>query len=82
MELALVKPISRLRLARVIGAYKKGNHLDDHRLKDRIVYRRAKAVRLTSGQDITLCLDGEIITGRQFDIRLLPGAVRFIVPGA
>ena len=82
MDLALVKPIGRLLLARVIGGYQRGEHLDDPRLKDRIIYRRARAVRVSSKEDLTLCLDGEIVRGRQFDIRILPGAVRFIVPGA
>ncbi len=80
MDLALIKPISRLRLARLLPAYKKGEHLEDSRIKGNIIYRQVKSVRITSTQDISLCLDGEIVTGRAFDIQLLPGGIRFVVP--
>ncbi|MGI6696946.1 MAG: diacylglycerol/lipid kinase family protein [Christensenellales bacterium] len=80
MDLALIKPISRGRLAGLLPAYKKGEHLDDPRIKDRVIYRQVKSVRIKSDKDIILCLDGEIVTGRDFDIRLLPGTLRFIVP--
>ena len=82
MELALVEPMSRLRLARLIGAYKKGEHLGDPRMRPFITYRRVKEAMLESDRDIRLCLDGEIITGRRFKVELLPGAARFILPAA
>ncbi|MDD4081042.1 MAG: diacylglycerol kinase family protein [Eubacteriales bacterium] len=82
MELALVQPMSRLRLARLIGAYKKGEHLGDPRMRPFITYRRVKEAMLESDRDIRLCLDGEIITGRRFEVKLLPAAARFIVPEA
>ncbi len=80
MELALVRPISRLQLARLIGSYKKGEHLSDPRIQPHIIYRRVKEARIESPQDIRLCLDGEIITGRQFEVKILPRALRFILP--
>lgn len=82
MELALVKPLSRLRLARLIGAYKKGKYLDDPRMRPFLIYRRVKETLIESDEDLRLCLDGEIITGRRFRVELLPGAARFIVPDA
>ncbi len=80
MELALVKPLSRLKLAGLLPVYKKGEYLEDPRLRGRIVYRQVKEARLTSDQEIILCLDGEIVNGKAFDIRVLPDAVRFILP--
>ncbi len=80
MELALVKPMSRLRLARLIGTYKKGEHLDDPRMLPFINYRRVKEALIEGDRDIRLCLDGEIAIGRRFKVELLPGAARFILP--
>jgi len=82
MELALVRPMSRLRLARLIGTYKKGEHLDDPRMRPLITYQRVKEALIESDTDIRLCLDGEILSGRRFKVELLPGAARFILPEA
>lgn len=82
MDLALIRPIGRGRLARLLPAYKRGGHLDDPRLEDRLIYRQVKSVQIKSDADINLCLDGEIVAGRDFDMQLLPGALRFIVPSS
>lgn len=82
MDLALIKPISRTRLLRLFTTYKKGNHLDDPRMAGRIIYRQVREVSLKSRRNFTLCLDGEIVSGNAFQIKLLPGAIRFVVPSS
>ncbi len=82
MDICLVKPMSRLRLLPLMKAYEQGTHLDDPRLKDVLIYRRAKSVRLKGEQPFSILLDGELTKVQDVTINVLPGAVRFIVPQA
>lgn len=80
IELCLVKPISLFRFASMISVYKRGEHLDDPRVSDCIIYRRVKRVDISSPKEIELCIDGEMISGRDFVVEILPSAVNFILP--
>ncbi len=80
MEVCLVKPLSRLRLIKVLSAYKQGLHLDDARLNDVIIYRRAKEVEIKTTSGMNILLDGEITPIKEAKIEVLPKALRFAVP--
>ncbi len=81
LELCLVKPISRPRFVSLIGAYTKGEHLDDERFRDIIVYRRCKRVEVTAYADaMPYSLDGEIENRKSFVIEAIARKLRFIVP--
>ena len=75
-----MKPISLFRFASMISVYKRGEHLDDPRVSDCIIYRRVKRVDISSPKEIELCIDGEMISGRDFVVEILPSAVNFILP--
>ena len=60
--------------------YKNGKHLSQKSLKNKLFYKRAKHIEISSKKQIPLCLDGEIITGTHFDIDILPNEINFIVP--
>ena len=80
LDVCLVKPLSRLTLIKLIGVYKKGEHLDDPRFKNLITYRRGKSVRVVAPEGFGYTLDGEIVMCNDFTIDICPGAVRFAVP--
>ena len=80
MEVCLVKPLSRLRLIKVLSAYKQGLHLDDVRLNDVIIYRRAKEVHIQTHMDMNILLDGEITPIKEAKVEIIPKALRFAVP--
>lgn len=82
LEVCLVDPVSRLKFLRLMGAYRRGEHLDDARFADRIHYCRARSLRLTAPRGFALSLDGEVTAGTDFIIRALPRALRFILPQA
>ena len=44
MDICLVRPISRMRIAGLLTGYKNGTYLDDSRFSPYIIYRRAKEV--------------------------------------
>ena len=80
IDVCLVKPLSRYRFVKLMSAYKQGQHLDDPRLHDIIVYRRAKEVQIHSPQGMNILLDGEITPMKEAKVRILPLALRFAVP--
>jgi len=70
MEVCLAKPISRLRLITLIGVYTRGEHLEDERFRDIIVYRRAKKVEVEAPEGFAYSLDGEIIYDNHFTVEV------------
>lgn len=79
-DVCLVNPISRLRFIGLIGAYTRGSHLDDPRLKDVLTYRRGRTLRVSSPRPFPVSMDGELIDLKDWRLTLLPGALRFVVP--
>ena len=80
LEVCMVTPVSRLRFAKLIGFYQRGEHLDTPAMKDMVHYRRAAQLEISGKKPFMICLDGEILTGSHFTVACLPGAMQFIVP--
>ena len=80
MELCLVKPISLVRFISMLPLYRKGRHLDSRRCLKVIKYRRVRHVEVHSKDMTELCLDGEMMAGRDFTIEIVPAALKLIVP--
>ena len=80
LEVCMVRPISRLQFAKLIGLYQRGEHLDSPLMKDVITYRRAGKITAESDKETLICLDGEIVRGKKFEISCVPGGLRFLLP--
>lgn len=80
LEVCIVKPLSVPTLARLIGVYREGGHLDDKRFEKYLTYRRARCVEVRSDKPFPICLDGEIIYTKHFTAEIERGAVRFAAP--
>lgn len=80
LELCLVKPVSVLSFANLIGAYKNGTHLEDPRFKDIMTYRRAKKVEVVFKKPELLCLDGEMLRTAHFTAEAAREAICFAAP--
>ena len=86
LDLVLVKKISRLQIAGVVGAYKQGAHLQNGTVAPAfehiVLYRRVKqvAVEPLDGRPIVVTQDGE--SGPRAGLRaaVLPLAARVILP--
>lgn len=81
LEVCLAKPVSRLKFLRLVGSYKDGKHLDDPRFSDMLVYRRCRRVEVFAQPGFGVSLDGEIYETTHFTAEVMPGAIRFAVPG-
>ncbi len=80
IELCLVKPLSRAKFITMVDSYKKGNHFEDPRFSDYIMYRRCKKVEIMGGDDFAVTVDGELVKGKDFVCEIIPGGIRFILP--
>lgn len=80
LEVCLVKPVGLLKVLQLMNTYKKGNHLEDKRFEKYIHYCRAQKITIKGGNSFGISLDGEPTKGREFNVEIIPQAVRFIVP--
>ena len=81
IDVVLLRCMSLARLMiQYFGRYTKGEHLDNKKLLKRIVYRRAKVIDIIGKKDIDICVDGEIIRGKEFKVEVMPKAIKFVVP--
>lgn len=79
IDICLVKTMTLMRFLKLLPVYTAGRHLDGG-FDDKIIYRQARKVTVEAPKPIWLCLDGEMLQDRHFDIELLPASVGFIIP--
>ena len=79
LDVLLVKAVDLLTAARVIGAYKEGQHRS---LPQYIRHLRAKEVTVyhKKGKDMVINLDGEIARAARTTLRVADQKIRFAVP--
>lgn len=86
LDVILVKKISRLLIASIIGKYKKGAHLQNGAvvpaLQKYMTFVRAKEVtiRPLGTEPFILNVDGECAPAPRLYAKVMPGAARFVVP--
>ncbi len=77
LDFLIVKGVSRLSFVRLIGAYAKGAYAT---MPEVITHVRGDSIEIQSDEELAVNVDGEAIFGKTVRMRLLPGAVNFIVP--
>ena len=77
LDFLIVKGVSRLSFVRLIGAYSKGKYATMPKV---ITHVRGDSIEIESETELAVNVDGELISGKRVCMKLLPGAVRFIVP--
>ena len=77
MDVFIVKKVSLLTLARLIGKYAAGK-ADDY--PEYITHLRTDRVEIRFDEDNVVNIDGEAIFAREVKMRLVPGAVKLVVP--
>ena len=78
IDVCVLKTMTFLGLGMIIGTYTKGKHLDKPRKK--IVYRQAKEIKMVSDKDFDVCIDGEMICGKEFKVKVCPKAIKLVPP--
>lgn len=80
IEVCLFRSMSLLRLLMLIPLYRKGEHIGSKLGKNRVIYRQAREVKVSSKDLIDVYLDGELLTGSHFEVKILPGALPLRLP--
>lgn len=80
LEVCLVRPISIFTFLKLMNDYKIGAHLDNPAFANFMVYRRGKEVKISAPENFVYSLDGELVTGGEFTVEVLPRALKFVVP--
>ena len=78
IDVCVLKTMTFLGLGMIIGTYTKGKHLDKPRKK--IVYRQAKQIKMVSDKEFDVCVDGEMIKGKEFLVEVCPKAIKLVPP--
>lgn len=77
LDVLLVKGVSRVTVANVIGKYKAGRFRE---LPEYIRHFRCKRVRIRCDKDSEINLDGELLMAKDALFELVPRALRFFYP--
>lgn len=81
LDVIVVKTMSFITMmGKFFGAYQHGTHLDNPKLAKKVIYRQAKEVDIVAPEEIDICIDGEIVKGKQFKLKSLPGAIKLVIP--
>jgi len=80
MDICLVKKIPRYKMLGFVNIYKKGEHLDNEKIKPYIIYKKCKKIKITSKNKFTIALDGEIYEDVNLEVSINEKAINFIVP--
>lgn len=74
------RTVSYLRIAELIGAYRRGEHVDNPKFRDLLEFRQAKDVVIESEKDIPVAIDGEVLFSDYFHVEMLHHAINFVAP--
>lgn len=80
MDLCVVRNMPPTRLMKILPPLLQGRLADEPAPAGDIILRKAKSLLIESAKDITLSADGLRLTGKEFNIRVIPSAVRLVVP--
>ena len=80
MEINLIRPMSLARFAGLIDSYSDGTYVSQPGIEKVHKYCRGRNVAIDSPKPVYLCVDGEVLCDNHFEVKMLPQAVRFVVP--
>lgn len=77
LDVLVIKKVSRVQVAKVIGKYKNGQY---KQLNDLVRHFRTDKVRILCDKPTSINLDGELRTAQQVDISIAKEKLRFFYP--
>ncbi len=80
MDFCTIANASVLKIAKLIGIYKKGEHIGNPHFDGLLTMRRCTKAKIESSVDLTVCVDGEIFKSKTIDVKMIPGSLPFRVP--
>ena len=80
MDVCYFRAMSLLRLLMLFPLYRSGKHIGSRPGKNKVLYRQAREVSISSKDLIDIYIDGEQLPGSQFQLKMLPGALPLRLP--
>lgn len=80
LDICLVRKMGRLKFLKVIDTYKHGLHVEDKRLENFVVYRKAKEIKIECDFDMKLCSDGEVTLANEINFKIVPKGILLSIP--
>ncbi|MBP5300672.1 MAG: hypothetical protein J6Y80_04635, partial [Victivallales bacterium] len=77
LDVLLVKPVTRLQVAAVIGKYKAGKYRE---IPELIRHYRVPELRVVCDRPSAVNVDGELLTAKDVVFRVSPHKIRFFHP--
>ncbi len=80
MEISAVKKVSRMTFLSLVGAYKKGTYISNHRALKYFIHRSVPHFKMEFDVPIPVCVDGEIRGAKNIDFSVVQNAFNFVIP--
>ena len=80
MDVCLVKNISRTKFIELVSHYRSGDYLDIEKFKSIVEFSRCSEAKLEFDREQSVCIDGELFEGKTFTLKLLPRALKILIP--
>lgn len=82
MDVSLIEKVNRRTFLSLIGSYRKGTHLETSLGQRVVTYVQCRSLRMKdpTGNQLDVCIDGEIEQVKELSVNLLPKALRFSIP--
>ena len=77
IEFLIIKSVSRLKVAQIVGTYAKGKYRDVPHL---VTHMRAGFMGIESDREFVVNIDGETINTRSISFKIVPRGINFIFP--
>ena len=80
LDILLAKPVTGLKLMKLLAKYRMGTHLADPSAKDIITHIKTKSFKLRAIDKVNISVDGEVSPFTEAEISVVPGAINFVIP--
>lgn len=82
IDVCYFRAMSLLRLLMLFPLYRSGQHIGSRPGRGKVLYRQAREVVVSSRDIIDVYLDGELLPGSRFEMKILPEALPLRLPPA
>jgi YegS/Rv2252/BmrU family lipid kinase len=81
MDVCVIKDVSRLKIISLLSRFADGTYLGHEPLQKYITYKKCKTVKIERNEtNHNLCVDGEIKTMGKTLFKVVPTAIKFVIP--
>ncbi len=80
LDISLIDKVTRRTLLCIVGAYRKGTHLETRVGKKVVHYTKAKSVTFEFAEPTNVCIDGDVRALHRLELSIMPRAISFAVP--